>query len=931
MKLLLGISLSFFSSILLADTALDAYRMGKFKEAGKLLSQEKTLDIYGNYYLAEMRLYGYGLKKNNHLALKSYEDAAKMGYLPAQQTLARYYLFIAKNPEQAFYWFKQAALQKDRAAMMYCAAAYQYGYGAPLSYDISRKYYIDAAKDGDASAQFYLASYFLDDKKGADKKLAALWLEKALKQDNPDAQVFKAKSWYQQKEKAKAQDVLAPALQKNYPQALTLKAQWLLEENNQAQAHSFLLKAAKQGFPLAQYELGRFYLQKDSPLYQAEYGVLWLLEAAKNQMPEAKAYLMTLSLPPDQKKRLEVLNNPSTQLQAKYRLVSMNLTNMQSQSLLYSVYRIKGIWMDWRNQDALKEAHFNAYPKFFQLTTQELFKPHFNPILPSQISLYEYMDALTKLKGPVKAYEGNYPSYVLDLPKQFSAEDIKTLKRQAHLGVTQAQFQLAACYEFSWGVEKNLAKARKWYFSAMQQDDLRAQYQLAIMQITRGNSHEMAQGKQYLRDAAFKGDIYSQITLGLLNEVPESKNLKEAKNMFMLAAANGNGLGMYRLAEWVSREPCEQMSFAQREAHYALLRKLYRGAFKAGIQEAALPLAFYEGSSPRSKNKAWAMKTALSYASRGHAEAAILLGLMIDRDEENIHHQHQAKKWFRKAQNHPIGAFIWSFYENDAEEKQALLEKAAQVDFSYAYLNLAALKFGSQESPMEDLIKASQLHNHLAKHVLANLWVLQPQANLQKQARQMFADMAEKGDVDAQWKYGYLMAYGIGGEQQGLQARQWMQKAATSSSIAQFVLGYLNHMGQFTGVPDEKQAKYWFAKAENELPKASVALGYIYEVVDKNYALALKAYEKVREQEKVLANYNMALMYEYGKGLEPSFFKAKRYFISAADGGSASAMFRLASYYQDLGYHLTAHLYMEKAAALGYPRAVAALDQEYEL
>lgn len=917
--------------MLAADNAVDAYRMGKLKEAGRLLSQQKDKNDYENYYLGEMRLYGYGLEKNNALAMQAYQMAAQKGFLPALQIMARYHLLIDKNPSQALYWFKQAALQKDMDAIMYCGAAYQFGYGTSVSLDIARKYFIQAAQAGQAKAQFYLAQYFLDEKKGADKKLGLIWLDKAIKQAEPDALVYQARQLYQQKEHAKAKALLAPVLAKNAPQALTLKAQWLFEENDWIRGHQYLLKAAQKAYAPAQFELGQFYLKKETPFYQPDYGFLWILQALKNQSPEAKPALEKMNLTPAQEQQFKTMLSQIKSPQSQYQTLSMYLSSNQATTLENSVYRMRGIWRDWKNQDALREQHFNAYPQFFQLSTQELFKPVFNPVLPSSIPFYEYLDALTLLKGPVPSYRGSLPSYVHALQKEWSAKEMSILKRQANLGVSSAQLQLGACYEFAWGLKKDLSKAKKWYQKAMQQDELRAEYQLGILELTRGDAQVIEIGKSYLRDAAFKGDLNSQITLGLLNEIPRSKNLAEAKNMLMLAAANGNGLGMYRLAEWVSREPTQKMNTAEREAHYHLLRQLYRGAFKAGIQEAALPLAFYEASSKKPQNQIWAMKTALSYASRGHLEAAILLGLMIDRDEHHPNHRHQAKQWFKKAQNHPIGAFIWSFYENDLEEKQVLLEKAASAHFPYAYINLAALKLSMRESPLEDLTKAAQLNHSLARHLLANFWVLESDVNLQKRAREIFEEMASKGDEEAQWKYAYLLAYGIGGEQKGAKALEWLKKSAAHSAVAQFVLAYLYHMGQFDGRSNDKLAQYWFTKAATQLPKASIALGYLKEMIDKNYHEALQAYEKVRDEERVLANYNIALMYEYGKGVEPNFFKAKRYFIAAANGGSAAAMFKLAGYYQDLGYQMTADLYLEKAAALGHPQAIAALDGDLSL
>ncbi len=910
--------------MLWANSGIDEYRMGRFKEAAKLLLAEKNLNAYAQYYLGEMNLYGYGVPRNQTMAIRYFGQSAQADYLPALQMMARYTLLMEKNPQKALEWFKKAANQKDLNAMMYCAAAYQFGYGVQANIDLARHYYIEAAKQGNARAQYYLAQYFLNPQKGSDKRLGSLWLEKAAKNGDELALVYKANVLHQQKEFAKGQDVLAGVLKKEVPQALKLQADWFLEKNELNQAHYYLLKAAKKAYPAAQFALGEFYLKPNTPFYHADYGFTWILLAAQHHDTKAKAFLEKATLTPEQTEKLKELSllekNPVFQRQA----VAMRLSANRAYDFDFLPYRLKGIWSDWRNKDALAQERLNAYPKFFQLTIKELFKPNYQWVEPKDISLHEYLDAINQLKGPVKPYQGSYPNYLEALPRNYADLDIKKLNHQAYLGVASSQFQLATCYEFGWHLKKNLEKARHWYKQAMAQDYLQAEYQLALLELT-GDKAQIEKGKAYLRDAAFKGDVKAAFTLGLLNETQDDAQLKEAKNMLMLAAVNGSGVAQFRLAEWLSREPIKPMSIKERQQRDKMLGDLYRGAFEHGIQEAALPLAYYEALSSNAKNREWAMHTALSYANQGNDEAAILLGLMIEK--ENVQsHQGSAKQWFSQAKNHPIGAFIWSNYVRDEKEKQDLLEKAAQANFSYAYLNLGILKAQNQQEPFADLQKASDMNNLKAKHLLANLLVLDGQANLQQQARQVFRDMAVNGDAEAQWKLGYLMSYGLGGNQDATQGQIWLEKSAQELPLAQFVLAYLHHMGQFNGQPDDNKAKYWFEKASKQLPKAAIALGYLYEMVDKNYKFAMQSYEKVREQERILANYNIALMYEYGKGIEPNYFKAKRYFISAAESGSAAAMFKLANMYQMTGFSMTANEYMKKAASKGHRPAIAALQ-----
>lgn len=113
-----------------ASNGLDAYRQGNYPVAAQILSNQTAKDPIADYYLGRMYLYGYGKLKSNAVALRYFKQAAEKNYLPAQQFLARYYLVVEKNPEQALYWFKKSAELGDIQAQRYCAAAYLFGVGA---------------------------------------------------------------------------------------------------------------------------------------------------------------------------------------------------------------------------------------------------------------------------------------------------------------------------------------------------------------------------------------------------------------------------------------------------------------------------------------------------------------------------------------------------------------------------------------------------------------------------------------------------------------------------------------------------------------------------------------------------------------------------------------------------------------------------------
>lgn len=160
------------SQLAYAVNGVDAYRQGNYPLAAQELIAESGKDPVADYYLGRMRLYGYGQLKNNSLALRYFSQAAEKGVLAAQQLLGRYYLLEARNPEQALYWFKKASDANDVPAQMYCAAAYLFGLGVQKNSDTARRYFIEAAKNGNSIAQATLGNYFLDSRDQNSKNSA---------------------------------------------------------------------------------------------------------------------------------------------------------------------------------------------------------------------------------------------------------------------------------------------------------------------------------------------------------------------------------------------------------------------------------------------------------------------------------------------------------------------------------------------------------------------------------------------------------------------------------------------------------------------------------------------------------------------------------------------------------------------------------------
>lgn len=908
---MLGLS----SGLVYAHEGVDAYRIGDYKRAAVEFYKSEPQENWAKYYIAEMYAYGYGFPRNNEKAMEYYRLSAEKGYLPAQQFLGRYALIQDKNLESALNWFKKAADNQDVSAMMYCAAAYKFGLGTSKNEDLAKKYYIAAAKMGNPLAQLTLAEHFLETKHGSNHQLGEIWLNKAFLQNYIPAVLYKAEL-LRQSNPQEAGQLLDTAIQKQYPRAYFVKAQWLMDEQKWDEAKQWLNKAIDGGYPSANVALAELYLKPNTPVFDPKAGAeIYQKLAQQHQYIAEKRlselYQQGLGVDVDAKEAEKWLKLSKTAHKPDMNLVQQEavkwLTGYQQHDFMATDYRLKGIWNDWKNAQTLKDEHPNSYPHYPTLALENLYQANYVLVQPNDIPLTEYLDAILQVKGPVSLPDQALPHYQHEREKLFSKDDYEKALKEANLGAVDAQFILARCYLKGIGVEANLEQAQKWLERGVRQDDLRAQYELALIEIESKDPEQQRHGLKLLREAAFRGDALSEFAYGLIMEkglqndkgkdiVPA--DIQESKNMYMLATVNGNGLAQYRLAEWLAREPISNLSVAQQDYHQKVLRQLYRGAVKQGITDAELPLAFFEATSPDLKKREWALRTAQYYAERDNVEAALLTGLMYGKGLVNAADPKEAKNWFEKAKSHPIGAFIWASLDPKDDQAMANLQKAADAKFSYAYLNLAVLAHEQHQPSMSLLKQSVEMKNKMAMHLLANEQVLSGDQKLQQNSRALFKEMAEKGDINAQWRLGYLLLNGLGGSVNASEGTEWLTKAAVQKdTMAEFILGYEYHIGKIGMLPDDEQAKKWMTLAAQKNGHAWTNIGYILETSDKDYMQAKVAYEKANAVSNKTADYNLGLIYEYGKGIPSNLSTADDLYAKSAKEGSVYGMMGYAEHY----------------------------------
>ncbi len=853
---------------------LEAYRSGQYIEAANQFLGGVKPDKVGHDYLGQMYLYGYGVLKNNQRAISHLKASADRGYLPAQKLMARYALIHENNPTEALKWFKKAAESGDLKAQLYCASAYHFGVGVKRNEDKARRYDILASKQGNSLAQASLAEHFLESRHASNKKLGMVWLKRALEAKEPEAQYLMAEVYLEgklaPKDLIEAKELYDLALAAGYTPAMQGLSKLAKANGDETLAKSWADK----------YESATQKLSKDPAVLAARW-----------------------------------------------------LSRDKLSSLADCGYGLTGIFGDWSDKLALGQYRYNQPPQMAGVSRKALYQPQFKVISPNSIPLTAYYDILVQSMPSADASKQaeSFPKYPV-IEKKYTV----LLEEKAALGDPTAQFALGQLYHYGVSVDKDYDKAVDYYMQAIAQQDLKAEYTLGMFYLLgEGGEKDYQQALGWLNDAAFKGSPEAQYVLGYLFEHGEKDaegkwaiepNADRAMSMYGLAAFNNLPEGAYHLAEMLVRDKTGSLSVQEQQKRHALMKRLYQHAAAKGIKGATLPLAFFDAMDKSEEKQKNALKVAKEEAKAGSEQAALLYGMLLDRGIGTTADSGEAVYWYKKANKNPVSAFILGTYYvtghevgEDQEKAAELLEKAKAAGFSYADFNLAILSHDRNLPFLSTLEAAHEKGNSQASLLLADnaLTGATDDASM-KTARQIYEDLAARGDKEAQLKLAYLLEQGLGGPVNFQAAAEWYTRAANQGQpVAQYLLGRLNQMGQLDKLPNTEVAKQWYQKAKDRYAPAAIALGFVYETVDNNYKQALAAYEVGAAKNNPIALFDTGLVYEYGKGLPVDKDKAEDFYLKAAHKGHVRAMVQLG----DIYLHDSSKFRNEKIAAEWYQRA----------
>lgn len=562
---------------------LENYRLGHYEKAAQALTQTPHEPI-ADYYLGLMRLYGYGVLKNNSLALSYFNQAGEKGVFPAQWLLARYYLNAEKQPEKALYWFKKAAESGDEKSQMYCAAAYLFGLGVQKNEDVARRYYIDAARNGNALAQYTLGMQFLNSRDQRSKKLGVIWLNKAAALGQVNA-LLELASLYNSgtlvaKDSNKAYEILTNLTAKGSLSAMLSLGELAWKQGDLNAAKVWFTKVANAHDARGHLQLARLLMEPSSTFYDPKAAFMEMLVAAQDNLSEAQTALSRMY---KEGKGVEASQNLASEWESKAKITTSQLsqhspaiqvarwlTNDESSRFADSDYRLNGIFNDWHNTQALKENNYNQAPQMVSVRREELYKPDFAMVQPSKISISDYFDPIAMTLNKTQANTWVYPRYPLEKHIVALQQSESVLLRHDPLSYvennaavitypSQKQFTLFDYFldprAIGWEHKANYQVILSDLYSRAILGDPSAQFDLGqLYQYGVGVAKNIVQAMNYYQLAAMQQNVRAEYNLGILYLEGQTTPIDYLKGVHWLsdAAFKGNAYAQYVLANMYS-------------------------------------------------------------------------------------------------------------------------------------------------------------------------------------------------------------------------------------------------------------------------------------------------------------------------------------------------------------------------------------------
>lgn len=299
----------------------------------------------------------------------------------------------------------------------------------------------------------------------------------------------------------------------------------------------------------------------------------------------------------------------------------------------------------------------------------------------------------------IKAIQNHYPISKLQ-ELNFAREIVRSYR------LVGAIFALGQCYEFGYGVTKNIKQAKECYYDAAQkgfkhakfylaelllksesaedleegftwflelaeQNDAEAQYQVALCYLAgKGTAKSIMNGREWLEKATEKG--CAKAKTALINcyqegvAVASGHKMRALENLYRTEAAKGTAQLEFELAEFLRNEKASEFIKESRVAAKEAVKQAklleaekvfqealiwYQKAAERGLVAAQLSLGFcFDNAIGTTKSSKKAFIWYMKAAKAGNAAAQFAVGTFLERGRPRVPENFPAAlTWYRKA------------------------------------------------------------------------------------------------------------------------------------------------------------------------------------------------------------------------------------------------------------------------------------------
>ena len=268
---------------------------------------------------------------------------------------------------------------------------------------------------------------------------------------------------------------------------------------------------------------------------------------------------------------------------------------------------------------------------------------------------------------------------------------------------------------------------------------------------------------------------------------------------------------------------------------------------------------------------------------------------------------------------HPLGSMASQPYETNRHGHQADNENVSDFDSFVAkarygdaetQYQLAKMYYKgidvkhNMERAFDWYLRAAEQDHELAQAQVGYMYFEgQGVGQSYSTALVWFERAALKGHINSQFNLAGLYFYGNGTTVDYPSAFKWYLKAAEQGhNLAQSQTADM--LGKGLGIErNNKDAIFWHKKvlAQYAVPGSMFAIAYAYDIggagVKQDYPEAARWYEKAAQANYVIAQLNLGILYQEGRGVGKNLQRAFNLYMKAAQQGNSAAQVNVGTYF----------------------------------